>query len=68
MQASTNNVNMTWALLQTTRVKDELNIVFMQIIQTNGFKHWIIYNGTMEKMSKITWIIIVICRFKLKEI
>jgi len=28
-QANTNNVNKTWALLQTTRGKDEPNIVFM---------------------------------------
>ena len=30
MQANTNNVNMTWALLQTTGGKDEPSIVFMQ--------------------------------------
>jgi len=29
MQTNTNNVNKTWALLQTTRGKDESNIVFM---------------------------------------
>ena len=30
MQTNTNNVNKTWALLQTTRGKDEPNIVFMR--------------------------------------
>jgi hypothetical protein len=30
MQANTNNVSKTWALLQTTGGKDEPNIVFMQ--------------------------------------
>ena len=29
-QANTNNVNKTWALLQTTGGKDEWNIIFMQ--------------------------------------
>ena len=29
MQTNTNNVNKTWALLQTTGGKDEPNIVFM---------------------------------------
>jgi len=27
-ETNTNNVNKTWTLLQTTGVKDELNIVF----------------------------------------
>jgi hypothetical protein len=30
MQTSTNNVNKTWALIQTTKGKDEQNIVFMR--------------------------------------
>ena len=30
MQTYTNNVNKTWALLQTPGVKDEPNIVFMR--------------------------------------
>jgi len=30
-QTNTNNINKKWALLQTTRGKDEPNIVFMQI-------------------------------------
>ena len=30
MQTNTNNVNKTWALLQTTGGKDEPNIVFMR--------------------------------------
>ena len=29
-QTNTNNINETWALLQTTGGKDELNVVFMQ--------------------------------------
>jgi len=29
-QTNTNNINKAWALLQTTRGKDEPNIVFMQ--------------------------------------
>jgi hypothetical protein len=30
VQTNRNNVNKTWAFLQTTRGKDEANIVFMQ--------------------------------------
>ena len=30
MQANTNNLNKTWALLQTTGGKDEANIVYMR--------------------------------------
>jgi len=60
MQSNTKNINKTWDLLQTTRGKDEPNIVFMQTSQyeTKNIKthtmtkhtiHTIYYNASYQK-------------------
>jgi hypothetical protein len=35
MQTNTNNVNKTWALLQTSGGKDEPNIIYLEIVADN---------------------------------
>jgi hypothetical protein len=50
-KANTNNVNKTWALLQTTGGKDEPNIVCMRKSE-HGTQNVKTYNRTIQKNYK----------------
>jgi hypothetical protein len=51
MQTNTNNVNKTWALLQTTGGKDEQNIVFFLVKITFLIKIWPLENMAFTEYS-----------------
>jgi hypothetical protein len=57
MQTNINNVNKTWALLQTTGDKDEPNIVFMRkSLRTSqhGTQNFKTHNRTTQKAKKMS--------------
>ena len=52
-QANTNNVNKTWALLQTTGVKDKLTIVCMRKLQ-HGTQNVKTHNRGTQSTKKMS--------------
>ena len=60
-QTNTNNVNKTWALLQTTAGKNEPNIVFMRKYRSDELIHWwwvesnrSVISGELQTMTQLT--------------
>ena len=56
MQTNTNNVNKTWALLQTSGGKDEPNIIYLEIVadNTHGTQDVKKHNMTTQKNKKMS--------------